>query len=79
MGAPAKFLFDIDFAAPKTSERAPSRQEIAQQVAEAEARAYRAGFDAALRPEHRPIRPRRGHAATMDPPPGAFGKGAGSA
>ncbi|MBY0381346.1 MAG: flagellar assembly protein FliH [Xanthobacteraceae bacterium] len=49
MGAPAKFLFDMDFAAPKTTERAPSRHEIAQQVAEAEARAYRAGFDAAQR------------------------------
>jgi len=47
MGAPAKFLFDMDFAAPKTTERAPSRHEIAQQVAEAEARAYREGFDAA--------------------------------
>ena len=35
MGAPAKFLFDMDFAAPKTSEPAPSRQEVAQQVADA--------------------------------------------
>lgn len=48
MGAPAKFLFDMDFAAPKT-ERGPSRQEIAQQIADAEARAYRDGFDAAQR------------------------------
>jgi len=49
MGAPAKFLFDMDFAATKAAERAPSHQEIAQQVAEAEARAYREGFDAAQR------------------------------
>lgn len=48
MGAPAKFLFDLDFAAPDTvRERAATAVEIAQQVAEAEARAYRAGFDAA--------------------------------
>ena len=46
MGAPAKFLFDTDFAAPKTNQRAPTPAEIAAQVAEAEARAYRSGFDA---------------------------------
>ena len=48
MGAPAKFLFDHDFAAPDVAkERAASAVEVAQQIAEAEARAYRAGFDAA--------------------------------
>jgi len=48
MGAPAKFLFDHDFAAPDVAkERAASAIEVAQQIAEAEARAYRAGFDAA--------------------------------
>ena len=48
MAAPAKFLFDTDFAAPdKTRERAATAAEIAQKVAEAEARAYRAGYDAA--------------------------------
>ena len=47
MGAPAKFLFDTDFAAPAaTKERAATAAEIAQQLAEAEARGYRAGFDA---------------------------------
>ena len=48
MAAPAKFLFDNDFAAPdKARERAPTSAEIAQKVAEAEARAYRAGYEAA--------------------------------
>lgn len=48
MGAPAKFLFDLDFAAPDAAkERAASAAEVAQQIADAEARAYRAGFDAA--------------------------------
>jgi flagellar assembly protein FliH len=48
MGAPAKFLFDHDFAAPDAAkERAASAIEVAQQIADAEARAYRAGFDAA--------------------------------
>jgi flagellar assembly protein FliH len=48
MGAPAKFLFDLDFAEPEgTRERAATKTEIAQQIAEAEARGYRAGFDAA--------------------------------
>ncbi len=48
MGAPAKFLFDLDFATPDaTKERAASAVEIAQRIAEAEARAYRAGYDAA--------------------------------
>lgn len=48
MGAPAKFLFDLDFAAPDVAkERSANAVEIAQQIAEAEARGYRAGFDAA--------------------------------
>ncbi len=50
MGAPAKFLFDTDFSVPhKSSERAPTAQEIAQQIAAAESRAYQNGFDAAQR------------------------------
>ena len=48
MAAPAKFLFDNDFAAPdKARERAATAAEIAQKVAEAEARSYRAGYEAA--------------------------------
>jgi len=47
MAAPAKFLFDIDFAAPDRKEKAATPAEIAEMVAEAEARAYRAGYDAA--------------------------------
>lgn len=48
MGAPAKFLFDLDFATPDAAkERVASPAEIAQQLAEAEARGYRAGYDAA--------------------------------
>lgn len=50
MGAPAKYLFDQDFSVPdKARERAASTQEIAEQIAAAEARGYRAGFDAAQR------------------------------
>ncbi len=49
MAAPAKFLFDIDFAAPDRKEKAATPAEIAEMVAEAEARAYRAGYDAAQR------------------------------
>jgi flagellar assembly protein FliH len=54
MGAPAKFLFDVDFAAPAqdpnaVKEHVPTAEEIAKQVADAEARSYRAGFDAAQR------------------------------
>ncbi len=50
MAAPAKFLFDTDFAAPAASrERPVSSTEIAKQIAEAEARAYRDGFAAAQR------------------------------
>jgi flagellar assembly protein FliH len=50
MAAPAKFLFDVDFSAPdKNRERAATPSEIAQKIASAEARAYRDGYDAALR------------------------------
>ena len=47
MSAPAKFLFDMDFAAPANTERQASRAEIAQMIADAEARAFREGFQAA--------------------------------
>ena len=47
MSAPAKFLFDVDFGAPDKKEKAATTAEIAAKVAEAEARAYRAGYDAA--------------------------------
>ncbi len=46
MGAPAKFLFDNDFSAPKKTEQAVSTAEMAQQIADAEARGFRAGHDA---------------------------------
>jgi flagellar assembly protein FliH len=50
MGAPAKFLFDVDFGKTDTAkERAATAAEIAQQLADAEARGYRAGFAAAQR------------------------------
>jgi flagellar assembly protein FliH len=50
MAAPAKFLFDTDFSAPaKSRERAATAAEIAQKIADAEARAYRNGYDAAQR------------------------------
>ena len=49
MTAPAKFLFDVDFGAPDKKEKAATAAEIAARVAEAEARAYRAGYDAAQR------------------------------
>jgi flagellar assembly protein FliH len=50
MAAPAKYLFDVDFAAPDKA-RAPAvtPAEIAEKIANAEAHAYRAGFDAAQR------------------------------
>ncbi len=50
MAAPAKFLFDVDFAAPDKA-RVPvaTPAEIAEKIANAEAHAYRAGFDAAQR------------------------------
>jgi flagellar assembly protein FliH len=48
MAAPAKFLFDVDFAAPEKGREKPATPaEIAQKIADAEARAYRAGYDAA--------------------------------
>ena len=50
MAAPAKFLFDMDFGAPdKTRERPATAAEVAQKLADAEARAYRAGYEAAQR------------------------------
>jgi flagellar assembly protein FliH len=49
MAAPAKFLFDVDFAAPDKKEKAATPAEIVAMVAEAEAQAYRAGYDAAQR------------------------------
>ncbi len=50
MAAPAKFLFDTDFSAPdRMRERAATPAEVAQKIAAAEARAYRDGYDAALR------------------------------
>ena len=48
MAAPAKFLFDTDFAAPDRTRERASAAEVAQKVAAAEARAYRDGYDAAL-------------------------------
>jgi flagellar assembly protein FliH len=48
MAAPAKFLFDVDFAVPEKGREKPATPaEIAQKIADAEARAYRAGYDAA--------------------------------
>jgi flagellar assembly protein FliH len=48
MAAPAKFLFDVDFSAPDKSREKPATPvEIAQKIADAEARAYRAGYTAA--------------------------------
>jgi len=53
MAAPAKFLFDVDFSAPdKSRERATTPAEIAALVAQAEAQAYRNGFDAGQRESH---------------------------
>ena len=49
MAAPAKFLFDTDFAAPDRARDRVNAVEVAQKVADAEARAYRDGYDAALR------------------------------
>jgi flagellar assembly protein FliH len=47
MAAPAKFLFDMDFAAPdKSRERPATPSEVAQKIASAEARAYRDGYEA---------------------------------
>ena len=49
MAAPAKFLFDTDFAAPDRSRERPTEAQVAQRIAAAEARAYRDGFDAGQR------------------------------
>jgi flagellar assembly protein FliH len=49
MAAPAKFLFDTDFSAPDRMRERATPAEVAQKVAAAEARAYRDGYDAALR------------------------------
>jgi flagellar assembly protein FliH len=49
MAAPAKFLFDTDFAAPDKSRERPTQAEVAQKIAAVEARAYRDGFDAGQR------------------------------
>ena len=50
MAAPAKFLFDVDFAVPdKTREKSETSAEVAVRIADAEAHAYRSGFDAAQR------------------------------
>jgi len=49
MAAPAKFLFDTDFAAPDKSRERPTQAEMAQRIAAAEQRAYRDGFDAGQR------------------------------
>ena len=50
MGAPAKFLFDLDFSTPdKSRERAATSAEITARIAQAEKQAYRAGFEAAQR------------------------------
>ncbi len=53
MAAPAKFLFDVDFSAPdKTRERTATPAEISARVAQAEAQAYRNGFEAGQRESH---------------------------
>jgi flagellar assembly protein FliH len=49
MAAPAKFLFDTDFAAPDKSRERPTQAEMAEKIAAAEQRAYRDGFDAGQR------------------------------
>jgi len=50
MAAPAKFMFDMDFAPPdKARERPATPAEIAEKIAVAEARAYRDGYEAAQR------------------------------
>jgi flagellar assembly protein FliH len=50
MAAPAKYLFDLDFSVPdKAREKAANATEVAQQVADAEQRGYRSGFEAGQR------------------------------
>jgi flagellar assembly protein FliH len=48
MAAPAKFLFDTDFSATDKARERQTQAEIATRVAAAEARAYQAGYDAAM-------------------------------
>ena len=67
MAAPAKFLFDTDFAAPDKSRReAATAAEVAQKVAAAEQRAYRDGFDAGPARGQGRERPPRGAGAGGD-------------
>ena len=49
MAAPAKFLFDTDFAAPDKSRERPTQAEMAEKIAAAEQRAFRDGYDAGQR------------------------------
>lgn len=49
MAAPAKFLFDNDFAAPDKSHERPTQAEMVQKIAAAESKAYRDGYDAGQR------------------------------
>ena len=44
MGAPAKFMFDLDFAAPKPQNTAMPLADHQAKLAEAESRGYRKGF-----------------------------------
>lgn len=63
MGAPAKFLFDLDFSVPdRDREKAATSAEVAEMVAAAEARGYRGGFEAGQR-EARAESGRRGAVA----------------
>lgn len=53
MGAPAKFLFDLDFSEESASAaRAPSAHDIAEQINDAEQRGYRSGFAAGQAEAH---------------------------
>jgi flagellar assembly protein FliH len=47
MSAPAKFLFDVDFATGRDQEQATSKAALELAVADAEARGHRAGYAAA--------------------------------
>ena len=49
MAAPAKFLFDNDFAKPDKSRERPTQAEMAEKIAAAEQRAFRDGYDAGQR------------------------------
>lgn len=52
MGAPAKFLFDVDFSEKEGAPRAPSVAEVAARTEEAEHRGYRSGFAAGQAEAH---------------------------